>query len=217
MPYACISDLHRGPKERLAQSAALEAFLDFAKARGWYLLYLGDIVDLWDVGFEEAMDVDGAMIQKLADYPDYLWVPGNHDEDQESMRRILRIASGEVKLYARIGQWLCFHGYQLDPALDSAYERAFTSIIDRVSYDLEGLGPFNAIRAAVQRDHRTNAPLIARSAAWGPIVLGHSHVAETADDGRFINAGTWNGEEEPHYVLFDDHYTPALIGWPGQS
>jgi UDP-2,3-diacylglucosamine pyrophosphatase LpxH len=216
MPIAVISDLHRGPIERLAQSPLIESFLDFARFHGWKLIYLGDIVDLWKVTYEEAMDVDGTMIEMLAKYPDYLWVPGNHDGDVETMRKIFKLDGG-VKEYVRIGDRLCFHGHQLDSLLDSDYERAGTAFLDRIGYDLREFGPLNAIRAMIDQAHRNNRELDFRSRSWGDVLTGHTHLAAVTDDGRFMNDGTWNGEELPHYVLFDGETIPALMEWSGEA
>jgi UDP-2,3-diacylglucosamine pyrophosphatase LpxH len=212
-PIAVISDTHRGIKERLAQSPALESFLDFAKGHGWQLILNGDIIDLWAQGVDEVMDVDGSMIERIAAYPDFLWLPGNHDEDHTIMRRLLHLPDGNISSHLRIGKWIICHGYQFDPLLDTRYERAWASLADRISYELSNLGPFNAIRAAMQHSHRDNAPLIERSEGWGNILMGHSHFA--VDQRPYINSGCWTGEEGFHYVLFDAQYNPELIGWEG--
>lgn len=212
---ACISDTHRGIRERLVQGEALASFLEYARAHAWQLLFLGDIVDLWKVPPDEAMETDGAIIRMLADYPDYLWVPGNHDADVTAMRSLGFKLPDEVKEYLRIGDYLCFHGHQLDSLLDSQYERDGAAFLDRIGYDLRDFGALNAIRAMIDHGHRNNRELRHRSIAWGPVVTGHTHLAEATDDERFINAGCWTGEEGFHYVLFDGDNNPTLVEWRG--
>jgi UDP-2,3-diacylglucosamine pyrophosphatase LpxH len=210
---AAISDTHRGIEERLAQSDGLESFLYFAKFNKWRLFYLGDIVDLWKVSYEQAMDVDGKIISLLANYPDYMWVPGNHDGNVDTMRLILKLPS-EVKEYIRMGEYLCFHGHQLDSLLDSEYEREGAAFLDRIGYDLKEFGPLNMIRAMIDHAHRNNRELDFRTKSWGKVVTGHTHLSAVNDNGRFMNDGCWTGEEGFHYVLFDEECKPNLIGWP---
>ena len=214
-PIAVISDTHRGVKERLAQSPALESFLAYAKANYLKLIYNGDIVDLWKVSSQEAMDTDTQTIVALASYPDYLWLPGNHDSDAGAMRRMGFKIPEDYKFFARVGTRLIFHGYQLDSLLDSEYEREQAAFLDRVGYDLRDFGFLNYIRSMIDHAHRDNRELDFRSKSWGPVVTGHTHLAEVDDDGRFINDGCVTGEEPMHYVALDWEGNAELIEWKG--
>ena len=212
MIIAVISDTRIGTEGAKKREQSLENFLDFAGSRGWLLILNGDILDLWAYPLNWIMATSGTIVRKLAAYPDKIWIPGNHDANQEAMEEALDLKPSEIHLKYTVGEWTIFHGYQVDPALKLAPQRWFAEILDRASTELN---LFNELREKIARTDRTNEPLIEGTKDMGNVILGHSHVA--ANQGAYMNCGCWCDDSPApnHLILFAPAKArPSLLGWP---
>ncbi len=91
---ACISDLHVGMDE--SDSGAIMAFLGFAKTNGWTVYFAGDSLDLWARGEAYILTHCGEVVDAIANYPNKIVIPGNHDGlDVPALRRTLRIPDNQ--------------------------------------------------------------------------------------------------------------------------
>lgn len=130
--YAILSDQHKGARDGAdafrqcepAYTAALTHYRD----RGFTLILLGDVEELWEQGFEEVARHYSALITLEASFgaDRYIRIYGNHDDDWMDPARIARLLAPHVPVPdvheglrfdvtrgdAPLGTVLLVHGHQ---------------------------------------------------------------------------------------------------------
>ena len=98
---ACISDLHLGMDG--SDTSAIIAFRNFAKTNDWTLYFVGDSIDLWAKGEDYVLRNCGDAVNAIANYPNKIVIPGNHDGlDVPTLRRMLKIPEDQKAPWYKI-------------------------------------------------------------------------------------------------------------------
>jgi UDP-2,3-diacylglucosamine pyrophosphatase LpxH len=186
----CVSDWHidNGRNKFSTQYQMAHLFLDLVGDKPLYLI--GDTLELWA---NEWFEIYGGpyrdLLTRIAERKGETVVfAGNHDIEEELLHKFFPKA--QIRTRMTVGDRRIFHGFQIDPLLDSAEERWLASSFDR-AFTMIDIPWLNALREGIADKARSNVPLF--DALWQyqeykRFLLGHSHVEE--DQGWFVNCGS---------------------------
>ncbi len=166
------------------------------------ILWLGDTVELWKFKWYQVLGGPyRSLLDRMAERTQDVFVIGNHDFGFESLSAFF--PRSNILPRMKIGNREIFHGFQVDPLLDSAAERWFVSVFDYLMTEISHL---NDIRDQIADSTRTNDPLIEsllKAENKGKrFLLGHSHVE--IDMGWFTNTGSLIGDRFPWVEVEDN-------------
>ena len=100
--YVILSDQHKGARDKADAFRQCEptyrAALDSYRDRGFTLILLGDVEELWEQGFAEVRhEYEGVILQEASFGADrYLRVFGNHDDEWMEPERVTRELGGLI-------------------------------------------------------------------------------------------------------------------------
>ncbi len=176
-----------------------ESFMKFLRYVGdEKLVIAGDFFDLWRFSFKDIIAANTDIVSAIRRHPNVTLLLGNHDLSYNLMRYIVK----DVRMSMKAHGYTIFHGHQIDPLLDTPQERFFASAGARIIQALNWAWLVRLVDKATS-GHRSNAPLkrtIENRYGAGRYIVGHSHVP--SDDGWFLNAGTWTGDD-PRYIKLE--------------
>lgn len=188
----------------------LSSFLDMVESEKGILKALGDVLDLYAVTIDTIMNgPNKVLVQRLQKMMvECAW--GNHDYFPQVMQKTF--PNTKFSNAIQIGPYTGIHGWQFDPHFNTAWKRWMVGEVDYLMNERPN-SVFGEVLNLADNDNRTNKPLIEAVQHTGQkFVMGHTHVA--ADLGWFCNTGCWQGDEPPHYGVWDGT-TFKILAWKG--
>lgn len=198
----CVSDWHidTGHNNFAKHYRQVHDFLDYIGNSQLYMI--GDTLELWDYEWYEVWSGPyDDVIKRLATRKDTTIFQGNHDIQKLMLHKFFPIA--ETASTRIVGDRIIFHGFQIDPLLDSTQERWLVAGLDR-AFTLIDIPWLNALRDKIADTDRSNTQLIhslQRNKVESRYLIGHSHIEE--DIGWFANTGSLMRDKFPYIKLED--------------
>ena len=205
----CVSDWHidNGHNEFSWHYKQAHDFLDFVGKEPLFMI--GDTLELWACEWYEVWGGPyEPLLKRIRERPyDTTIFQGNHDIQALVLQRFFPEA--EVVTSRIVGDRQVFHGFQVDPILDTPEERWLIAGIDRAC-TLIDIPWLNALRDRIADADRSNKPLIQRlknAKKRVRYLMGHSHIEENL--GWFVNCGSLLRSDFP-YVELEENGDAAL-------
>jgi UDP-2,3-diacylglucosamine pyrophosphatase LpxH len=170
----------------------------------------GDILDLWEWSWKEISNGPNmSIIKRLAAHPNFTYILGNHDLLLGWISTIFHNA--KVEMAIELDSYIVFHGFQIDPKLNTQWKRWFAAEGDRLVEQMNN-PVFRKIRQWFAAGDRTNKPLIAALEDTDKkFLIGHSHHPINLN-GWYINSGCWISGD-PCFITIDDSGVAELHWW----